>query len=74
MPSGSYRKIVQLCHGGPYNSSASVQLVVQASYSPADLLCLALCEQSQHGANLLYKLCLHPSQQLRSNQNRTEMW
>ena len=63
MPSGSCGKVVQLCNGGLYSSSASAQLVVQASYCPADLLCLALCKRSQHGADLLYQPSLHPSQQ-----------
>ena len=60
MPSSSCGQIVQLCKGGPNCSPATVKLIVQASYSPADFLCLALCEGSQHGANLLYKLCLQP--------------
>ena len=63
MASGSCGKVVQLCKGGPNSSPASVELVVQASNSPADLLCLALCEGSQHGSYLLYKLCLQPTQQ-----------
>ena len=59
MASGTGRESDKLCKGGANSISAAVQLAVDAGDSPADLLCLALGEGRQHGANLLHKLGLN---------------
>ena len=67
MPSSSNGQVVELSKGRANSCPATIKLAVQASYSPADLLRLTLCEGSQHGSNLLHKLCLSRAQDLSTN-------